>query len=195
MKKIVLILLAIFCYVAPTSAQRFAYVDTEYILGKMPEYASAQKQLDLLAQEWQKDIEKKKAEIQKLKSDYEAEKIFLVDEVKKQRLSAIDLKEKDLAKFQKDKFGVNGELFKKRQELIKPIQDKIFDAIQKVAKDNALDFIFDKAGSVSMLFTNPKYDRSDEVLEEMGITPSEDKKGNSNNSGGDPDLPDESPKN
>lgn len=194
MKKIVFILLAFFCYLAPTSAQRFAYVDTEYILSKMPEYASAQKQLDLLAQEWQKEIEKKKAEIQKLKSDYEAEKIFLVDEVKKQRLNAIDLKEKELATYQKDKFGVNGELFKKRQELIKPIQDKIFDAIQKVAKDNALDFIFDKAGSVSMLFTNPKYDRSDEVLEEMGIAPGEDKKGNTNDGGGDPDLPNESPK-
>ncbi len=194
MKKIVFILSAFFCYIAPTSAQRFAYVDTEYILNKMPEYSSAQKQLDLLAQEWQKDIEKKKAEIQKLKTDFEAEKIFLVDEVKKQRLAAIETKEKELTSYQKDKFGVNGELFKKRQELIKPIQDKIFDAIQKVAKDNALDFIFDKAGSVSMLFTNPKYDRSDEVLEEMGITPAEDRKGNTNDGEGEPDLPNESPK-
>lgn len=176
----------------PTKAQRFAYVDTDYILNQMPEYKSAQKQLDLLALEWQKQVEKKRQQIQKMRSDYEAEKIFLVDEVKKQRLQDIKTKEKELANYQKDKFGVNGELFKKRQELIKPIQDKIFDAIQKVAKDNALDFVFDKAGSVSMLFTNPKYDRSEEVLSEMGIVPNEEK--NNNGQGGNDDLPDQMPK-
>jgi len=191
-KSLLFIIMGLSLAFTPTNGQRFAYVDTEYILNQMPEYSSAQKQLDLLALEWQKEVEKKKQQIQKLRSDYEAEKVFLVDEVKKQRLQDIKTKEKELANYQKDKFGVNGDLFKKRQELIKPIQDKIFDAIQKVAKDNALDFIFDKSGSVSMLFTNPKYDRSEEVLAEMGIVSNEEKK--NNGGGGDQDLPNDMPK-
>lgn len=153
------------------NAQRFAFVDTDYILSQMPEYSSAQKQLDLLALEWQKEIENKMAGIGKMKSDYEAEKIFLVDEIKRQREADIALAEKGLRDFQQQKFGVNGDLFKKRQELVQPIQDRIFDAIQKVAKDNALDFIFDKASGVTMLYSNPKYDLSDDVLEELGIVP------------------------
>jgi outer membrane protein len=168
--------------------QRMAYVDTDYILNQMPEYKSAKKQLDLLALEWQKEVESKKAGIEKFRADYEAEKIFLVEEIRKQRESDIQKQEKELRDFQTAKFGVNGELFKKRQELIKPIQDRIFDAIQTVAKNNALDFILDKGGAVTMLFTNPKYDRSDEVLEEMGIVPSGEG-GQDNN-----DLPDEMPK-
>lgn len=193
MKKLVFLAFALILFSAPTIAQRFAYVDTEYILNQMPEYKSAQKQLDLLALEWQKEIEKKKAEVQKMRNDFEAEKIFLVDEVKTQRLADIANKESELRTYQSDKFGVNGELFKKRQELIKPIQDRIFDAIQKVAKDNALDFVFDKAGSVSMLYSNPKYDRSEEVLEEMGIVPSENGGEKKDSEGGD-DLPNEMPK-
>lgn len=154
-----------------TFAQKFAFVDTEYILNMMPEYKSAQKQIDLLALEWQKEIETRKAEISKMKSDYEAEKVFLTEELKPKREKDIAAKEKSLSDFQMEKFGPDGELFKKRQELIKPIQDKIFDAIQKVARQNALDFVFDRSSSVTMLFTNPKYDLSDDVLEEMGIVP------------------------
>src|SRR5690606_37231904 len=100
-------------------------------------------------------------------------------------------KERELAAFQQQKFGVNGDLFKKRQELIQPIQDRIFDAIQKVATDNALDFIFDKAGAVTMLYTNPKYDRSDDVLEELGVVPGA---GGTGTGGDNDDLPNEEPK-
>ncbi|MBI1221586.1 MAG: OmpH family outer membrane protein [Bacteroidetes bacterium] len=194
MRKYILRIFLIVGLLIPTfgMAQRFAYVDSEYILNQMPEYNSAQKQLDLMAFEWQKEIETKKAEIEKMKSDLEAEKIFLVDDVKNQRQADIDKKEKELIAFQQQKFGVNGELFKKRQELIQPIQDRIFDAIQKVAKDNALDFIFDKAGGVSMLYTNKKYDRSGEVLEELGVVPGTEQNGQG---GGAPDdLPNEQPK-
>lgn len=187
--KIILILAV--CIPTLSTAQRFAFVDTEYILSLIPEYNSAQKQLDLLAYEWQKEMEQKRAEIEKMKSDYEAEKIFLVDDVKTQRLADIANKEKELLAFQQQKFGVNGELFKKRQELIQPIQDRIFDAIQKVAKDNALDFIFDKAGGVSMLYTNPKYDRSEDVLEEMGIVVGA---GGGSGGGKEDELPNEQPK-
>ncbi len=193
MKKHLFKLIVILAVCIPTlsAAQRFAYVDTEFILGHIPEYSSAQKQLDLLAYEWQKELEQKRADIEKMKADYEAEKIFLVDDVKTQRLADIALKEKELLAFQQQKFGVNGELFKKRQELIQPIQDRIFDAIQKVAKDNALDFIFDKAGGVSMLYTNPKYDRSEDVLEEMGIVVGA---GGGSGEGTEDELPNEQPK-
>lgn len=187
MKKTLLVSLLLACIPTIAAAQRFAFVDTDYILNQMPEYHSAQKQLDLLAFEWQKEIENKKNELQKLRNDYEAEKIFLVDEVKKKRESDIAAKEKEVRDFQQQKFGVNGELFKKRKELIQPIQDRIFDAIQKVAKDNALDFIFDKAGGVSMLYTNPKYDRSDDVLEELGIVPGTQQGGE--NGGGENEPP------
>jgi outer membrane protein len=194
MKKHFLKLIMILGVCIPTlsTAQRFAFVDTDYILNLIPEYSSAQKQLDLLAYEWQKELEQKRIDIDKMKADYEAEKIFLVDDVKNQRLADIATKEKELLSFQQQKFGVNGELFKKRQELIQPIQDRIFDAIQKVAKDNALDFIFDKAGGVSMLYTNPKYDRSEDVLEEMGIVV-----GTGGGTGGgkeEEELPNEQPK-
>lgn len=192
MKKIILSLTLLFFSVSATIAQRFAYVDTEYILNLMPEYKSAQKQLDMLALDWQKEIEKKKAELEKLKSDYEAEKIFLLDEMKQQRESQILLREKEIKDFQLAKFGVNGELFKKREELIKPIQDRVYDAIQKVAKDNALDVIFDKAGAVTMLYTNPKWDRSDEVLEELGIVAGANP--NQNQPGGNDEPPQEMPK-
>jgi outer membrane protein len=194
MKKHFLKLIMILGMCIPTlsTAQRFAFVDTDYILNLIPEYSSAQKQLDLLAYEWQKELEQKRVDIEKMKADYEAEKIFLVDDVKNQRLADIATREKELLSFQQQKFGVNGELFKKRQELIQPIQDRIFDAIQKVAKDNALDFIFDKAGGVSMLYTNPKYDRSEDVLEEMGIVV-----GTGGGTGGgkeEEELPNEQPK-
>lgn len=152
-------------------AQKVAFVDTEYILNQMPEYKSAQKQIEALAQEWQKQLEKMKAELDKLKETYNAEKFLLSEDLKSQREKEIQEKEQAYRTYQRDKFGYEGELFKKRQELIKPIQDRVFDAIQKVARDNALDIIFDKSGAVTMLFANPRLDRSDEVLDELGIVP------------------------
>lgn len=175
-------------------AQKFAYVDTEYILSQIPEYRSAQKQIDELAEKWQKDIDAKYAQIDKMYKDYKAEEVILNGEQKKQREADIIAKEKEVKKFQQDKFGYEGEMFKKRQELIKPIQDRVFEAIQKVAKESALDFIFDKSGDMVMLFSNARFDKSDEVLEELGITPIKDKDGGKQNnlppSNGDDDLPD-----
>lgn len=168
MKKILLI--AVFFVSVPLFGQKFAYVDSEYILNLMPSYKSAQKELDFLSQQWEKEIEKRKEEIAKLEKNLATERVLLTEDVIKQRENDIVSKQKELREFQINKFGVNGELFKKRQELVKPIQDKVFESIQKVAKDNALDFIFDKSGGVTMLYTNAKYDRSDEVLEELGIS-------------------------
>ena len=105
--------------------------------------------------------------------DYKAEEILLSAAQKKEREDAIVAKEDGMKKFEQDKFGVNGELFLKRKELIKPIQDKVFSAVQKVAKDNALDFIFDKSANMNILFSNPKYDKSDDVLDVLGVTPTD----------------------
>jgi outer membrane protein len=152
------------------SAQaRVAYVDTQYILDSLPEYKAAQKQLDDLSAQWKKEIDSRTQEIQQLYKQYQAEWVLLPEDTRKKREQEISDKEKALNDYKNEKFGPDGELFRKREELIKPIQDKVFDAIQQVAKQNALDIIFDKSGAVTMLYTNAKYDRSDEVLEQLGI--------------------------
>lgn len=164
------------CLVTMTTslkAQKFAYVDTDYILNQMTEYKAAQKQLNELSEKWENDIRIMKEEVDKMYRDYRAEEILLSPVQKKEREDAIVAKEEALKQFEQEKFGVNGELFKKRQELIKPIQDKVFAAIQKVAKNNGLDFIFDKSANMNILYNNPKYDRSDDVLDELGVTPTD----------------------
>ncbi|MBT3301965.1 MAG: OmpH family outer membrane protein [Bacteroidetes bacterium] len=150
-------------------AQSFSYVDTEYILDKIPEYKSAQKQLDELAENWKAEIRVKVQEVDNLYNAYQAEQVLLPDEIRKKRENEILKKEDELNKLKEAKFGKEGDLFKKRKELIKPIQDKVFDAIQKLAQNEGIDFVFDKSGAVTMLFVNAKYDRSDEVLEILGI--------------------------
>ncbi len=150
-------------------AQRFAYVDTEYILDMLPEYRSAQKQLDAVAEGWQKEIESKRTEIDKLIKDFQAEQILLTEELKKKKEAEIKQKEIEVKEFTNKKFGYEGELFSKRQELIKPIQDKVFNACQKIAKQSALDFIFAKSAEMIMMYSNAKYDKSDEVLSELGV--------------------------
>lgn len=167
MKKLLLIISTLFAFSA--YAQRFGYVDTEYILDLMPEYRSAQKQLDQLSEDWQKEIEKKQQVIDKMYREFQAEQVLLTEDLRKKREEEIKKKEKEMRDYRTQKFGYEGELFKKRQELIKPIQDRVFDAIQKVAKQSALDFIFAKSGEFIMLYSNAKYDKSDEVLTELGV--------------------------
>jgi outer membrane protein len=160
--------------ISHTHAQRFAFVDTDYILEQIPEYRSAQQELNRLAERWRDQADRKLEKIDELYSKYQAEQALLPDEVRKQREEEIIAKEKELSKFKNDKFGREGELFKKREELIQPIQDKVFDAVQELARDAALDIIFDKSGAVTMLFANPRYDRSDEVLRNLGVEISKD---------------------
>jgi outer membrane protein len=145
-------------------AQKYAYVDTEYILSKLPEYGSAQKQLDMISVQWQKEIEAKYEEIDKLYKAYQAEQILLTEEMRRKRENEIVTKEKEAKELQKQRFGVDGDLFKKRQELVKPVQDKVYTAIQELAKKERIAVIFDKSGSLTMLYTEAKYDKSDEVL-------------------------------
>ena len=149
-------------------AQKYCYVDTEYILENITEYKAAQQQLDQLSVNWQKEIEAKYAFIDKLYKDFQAEQILLTDEMKKKRENEIIQKEKEVKEFQKQKFGFEGELFKKKQELVKPIQDKIFNAIKKMATDQSYAVVFDKSSDLIMLYANPKYDKSDDILNALG---------------------------
>jgi outer membrane protein len=169
-----LLLLALFALLAShTVAQKFGYVDTKYILSHVPEYQSAQAEINKLSTQWQKDIENKYATIEKLESAYQAEKILLTDDMRKKREEEIEKKKQEAKEMQKAKFGVEGELFKKREELVKPIQDRIFEAIKAVAEQLSLMVVFDKANHSNMLYTNPKHDISDKVLKKMGLKPGE----------------------
>lgn len=169
--KLILLIACLGCFVFGANAQKFGYVDTDYILGQMTEYKAAQKQLNELSAKWEADLKILKDEVDKMYKDYKAEEILLSPSQKKEREDAIVAKEEAMKKFEQDKFGVNGELFKKRLELIRPIQDKVSVAIEKVAKKNGLDFIFDKSANMNILFSNAKFDRSDDVLDELGVTP------------------------
>jgi outer membrane protein len=170
MKKIIASLV-ILLFSTATFAQKFAYVDTKYILENIPEYTKAQKTLDDISAEWQKDIEKKYKEIDDMYKAYQNEQVLLTDEMKKKREEEITKKEKNVKDLQKAKFGYEGELFKKRQELIKPIQDKIYDAIQKLSVSKGFDFVFDKSvGGSPILYCNPALDKSNDILREMGYS-------------------------
>lgn len=173
MKKPLLLLALLALFAGTTTAQKFGYVDTKYILSHVPEYQSAQAEINKLSTQWQKDIENKYATIEKLESAYQAEKILLTDDMRKKREEEIEKKKQEAKEMQKAKFGVEGELFKKREELVKPIQDRIFEAIKAVAEQLSLMVVFDKANHSNMLYTNPKHDISDKVLKKMGLKPGE----------------------
>lgn len=168
MKKLILVLVLVVTTATFAAAQKYAYVDTEYILSKIPEYTSAQQQLDNTSIQWQKEIEAKYSEIDKLYKSYQAEQILLTEEMKKRRENEIITKEKEAKELQKQRFGVDGDLFKKRQELVKPIQDKVYNAIKELAVKERLGVVFDKSGSLTMLYTDPKFDKSDDILEALG---------------------------
>ncbi len=181
MKKIIAVITFIvgITSVNPLFAQKYAYIDSQYILDNISDYKAATQQLDQLSISWQKEIEAKYAVIDKLYKDYQAEQILLTDEMKRKREQEITTKEKEVKEFQKQKFGYEGELFKKKQELVKPIQDKIYNAVKKIATEQSYAVIFDKSSDLVMLYTNPKYDKSDEVLTAMGY-----KAGSKGSSGG-----------
>jgi outer membrane protein len=168
MKKLILTSVILFFAASFTMAQRYAFVDTEYILGNIPEYADAQQQLDDLSAKWQREIEKKYQEIDQLYKEFQADAALMPEEMKQQREEEIIQQEKAVKDLQRQRFGQNGDLYKKRQELIKPIQEKIYNAIEEIATDKSYAFVFDKAENPKMLFADPRYDISDQVLETMG---------------------------
>ena len=150
-------------------SQKYAIIDTRYILDKMPDYKDAQKKLDDFAQVWQKEIDDQQADLDKMYRDFEAEQVMLSDELKKKREDQLFNKEKALRDLQRKRFGFEGDLFKKRQELVKPVQDKVYNAIQKMAVARGYDFILDKSEGITVIFADPKLDKSEDVLRELGI--------------------------
>lgn len=172
MKKNAIILLAGFFLIllsTESKAQKFCYINSEYILSNIPDYKAAQTQLDQLSVQWQREVEARYAEIEKLYKSFQAEQILLSEAMKKKREDDIITKEKEVKDYQKQKFGFEGELFKKRQELVKPIQDKIYAAVKKFAEDNKYSVIFDKSGDLIMLYSSDKLDRSDAILKALGF--------------------------
>lgn len=149
-------------------AQKSAFVDTQYILKNIPEYTDAQDILNSLSEKWQAKITEKHKEVSEMYKKYQAEAVLLPADVKKKREDEIVTKDNEVKALQKEYFGPGGDLFKKREELIKPIQEKVYNAIETIATTENIAFVFDKAGSPTLLYGNPKYDISDAVLDELG---------------------------
>lgn len=168
MKRIVLTFITVVAFATISFAQKYAFVDTEYILENIPAYTAAQEQLDQLSVQYQNELEAIQADLEKMYNDFRAEAVLLSDDMKRKREDVIVSKEKQYRNLQQKYFGREGELFKKRQGLVKPIQDDIYNAIKELADDGNYAVIFDKAGGLSMLYTDPKYNLSDQVLEKMG---------------------------
>ena len=168
MKRILLILAVSFLAVSTIQAQKFAYVDTDYILNNIPEFNQAQDKLDEISKQWQEEIEVIYAEVDKMYRDYQTQEVLFTDEMKTKRENAIIAREKTAKDLQKKRFGPNGDLYSKRQELIKPLQDKVYDAIQQLAANSKYAVIFDSSSDLIMLYSSPNLDKSDKVLENMG---------------------------
>lgn len=168
MKKKIAFLLFLAIGWTALAAQKYAYVDTEYILDNIPEYKDAQNQLDDLAQQYQEEIEGKYAEVSKMYQNLQAEAVLMPDDIKSKREQEIRDAEKAIKNLQTKYFGVGGDLFDKREELVRPIQEKIYNAIEEIAVEKNYAFVFDKAGSLTILYSSDKYDISDDVLDMVG---------------------------
>ncbi len=169
MKKTILSFLLAIAAVTTVNAQRYCFIDSKSILEKVTDYQDAQIKLDRLSESWQKDIDDMMAEVEKMYKGYQAEKPMLSDEMRQRRQDEIIAKEKEAKDMQKQRFGYEGDLFKKRQELVKPIQDRVFNAVQKMAGQKGYDLVLDKAGGVTLFYADPKLDKSDDVLKILGI--------------------------
>ncbi len=169
MKNIIVSLTLLVLLSFSSIAQRYAIIDSKYILGKIPEYKDAQKKLDQFSDLWQQEIDQKQADYNKMAKDFEAEQIMLPETLKKKREDELFNKEKELRDLQKKRFGFEGDVFKKRQELIKPIQDKVYNAVQKLALEKQYDFILDKSEGITVIFADPKLDKSEDILKYLGI--------------------------
>ena len=169
MKKTWLLFLLMCSFTLTTQAQRYAVIDTKYILNKIPEYKEADKRLQLIGEQWQKEIDDKQGILDKMYKNFEAEQFMLTEELKKKREDELFVREKELRELQKKRFGYEGDLFRERQRLVKPIQDKLYNAVQKLAIAKSYDFILDKSEGITIIFADPKLDKSDDVLKELGI--------------------------
>lgn len=157
------------------NAQRFGYIDTDFILNKMPEYKKAQEEINRLSELWTKEIQGMAKNVEAMYSTLQAEQVLLTEEMRKERTELIKKKEAELKEYQNKVFGFGGLFFLKKQELVKPVQDKVWDAVDKVAKQNNLAIVFDKSGELVMIYTDPRYDYTDFVLDELGLGDPNDK--------------------
>lgn len=169
MKKYLLLPLFLLVVTAAVQAQRYAIIDTKYILGKIPEYKDANTRLEEMADAWQKEIDLIQSDLDKMYRQLDAERAMLTPELLKKREDEIFNKEKQVRDLQRKRFGYEGDYFRKKQELVKPIQDKVYNAVQKLATDRMYDFILDKSEGITVIFADPKLDRSDDVLKLLGV--------------------------
>lgn len=169
MKKIGIIIGILLFINSASFAQKFGYVDSDYILSKMPEYSQAQTEIDKLSQQWENEIKDMYKQVEAMEAKLKAEEVLLTTEMRDEREKDIDLKWSEVKDYQKKVFGFDGLFFLKKKELIKPIQDKVFEAVEKVAKKNRLQIVFDKSGELVMIYTDPIHDYTDYVLEELGL--------------------------
>lgn len=169
MKKLFLLACGTLFFAGVSFGQKYAVIDTKYILDKLPEYKTAQKQLDDIANNWRKEIDDKQNELDKMYKAFDAEQVMLSDDLKKKREDQLFVKEKEVRDLQRQRFGYEGDLFKKRQELIQPIQNKVYNAVQKIAVQRGYDFILDKSEGITIIFADPKLEKSDDVLRELGV--------------------------
>lgn len=171
MRNKILILLILFATTPMVMAQKYACVNTDYILKSIPDYANAHKRLEKYVTDWQQELQEKQAEVEALRAEYEHESYLLPDNLKRRRKEELKEKEQEVKALQHQRFGANGDLDKKRAELLKPVQDRVYSTIERIAHEKNYAFVFDKASSNTVLFANKKYDISDEVLELMGYKP------------------------
>jgi outer membrane protein len=167
--------------IVSVQAQKFGYIDTDFILSKMPDAVKAQSEIDAFTGRWQREIQSKYDEVNKLEQDFRAEEILLTDEMRSQRLLAIEQKKKEAMEYNNKVFGYEGMLYLKKKELMQPIRDQIWEATNKVAKTRKLEFVFDKAADLVMIYSDPRHDYSDYILEELGLAESKDGQGPTGN--------------
>ena len=177
MKKTIFLLILTFVSIK-TFGQKFGYIDSEFITSKMPDYKKAQEDMEKYSDKWVQDIEEKEAELKKMRLQYQQEEILLTADMKRERLKNIEDKENALKELNNKVFGIKGLVFQKKKELIKPSLDEIYKACEKVARQKQLMFIFDKASDINMIYTDPRHDYTDYVLEALGISLKEDKNQN-----------------
>jgi outer membrane protein len=175
MKVLQVLVLSAFFGVNIAEAQKFGYIDSDFILSKMPEYKKAQDEIDQLSAAWEKEIADMQTKVEALYSSYNAEQVLLTEEMKASRMDEIKKKETELKEYNKKVFGFGGLFFLKKQELVRPLQDKVWDAVEKVSKSNRLAIVFDKSGELVMIYTDPRHDYTDFVLEELGLGDANDK--------------------
>lgn len=168
MKKIQALLFALFI-ANLTFAQKFGYVDTQYILEKMPEYKEAQAEIEKLAKGWEKEVQDLYQKVEQMEVELRAEEVLLTKEMWEERNAEIERNWKEVQEYQQSIFGFDGLYFLKKKELVKPVQDQVFEAVERIAKNNRLQIVFDKSGDLVMIYTDPIHDYTDFVLEDLGL--------------------------